>query len=157
MLRPLNYSGRCRADADGIEFVKSFLQRWAVTTLAVAVAANVVPGITYDHWVGLLLASLLLGILNAFLRPLLLLLSLPLLLVTLGLFTLVINALLLMLVGRILAPFHVTDFWAAFWGGVVISLVSMAVNALIGTPKDRTDLRTRSSSPGKGGGPVIDV
>ena len=137
---------------------KSFLQRWAVTTLAVAVAANIVPGIEYDNWVGLLLASLLLGILNAFLRPLLLLLSLPLLLVTLGLFTFVINALLLWLVGRILAPFQVAGFWAAFWGALVISFVSMALNALIG-PSDAPPRQTNSRPPptGTGSGPVIDV
>jgi len=139
--------------------LKTFLQRWIITTLAVAVAANVVQGISYD-WIGLLLASLLLGILNAFLRPLLLFLSLPLLLVTLGLFTLVINALLLFLVGHILTSFRVESFGAAFWGALVISLVSMAVNALIGT-KER-DRQTRQQSkppkpPPGGGGPVIDV
>lgn len=145
--------------------MKAFLQSWLVTTLAVAVAANVVRGISYDDWRGLLLASLLLGILNAFLRPILLLLSLPLLLVTLGLFTLVINALLLLLVGNILEGFDVKDFWAAFWGGLVISLVSMAVNALIGTNREerreskqrRRRVRSARSRKDEGSGPVIDV
>src|SRR3989442_3608625 len=141
--------------------LKTFLQRWIITTLAVAVAANVVQGISYD-WIGLLLASLLLGILNAFLRPALLLLSLPLLLVTLGLFTLVINALLLFFVGRILTSFRVESFWAAFWGALVISLVSMAMNALVGTNhKDRPAQSRERSRPPKpppgGSGPVIDV
>ena len=77
------------------ENLKPFLQRWAITTVAVLVAANVVTGIRYDTTGGLLAASLLLGILNAFLRPVMLLLSLPLLILTLGMFTLVINAILL--------------------------------------------------------------
>src|SRR5215470_1819817 len=93
--------------------LKEFLERWGITTLAVLVAANIVPGIRYDHWQGLLVATLVLGLLNAFLRPLLLFLSLPLLFVTLGLFTLVINALLLYLVGQ-MKYFHVDSFGAAF-------------------------------------------
>lgn len=141
--------------------LKAFLERWIVTTLAVAVAANVVRGISYDDWRGLVFASLLLGILNAFLRPILLVLSLPLLLVTLGLFTLVINALLLLLVGSVMSSFHVKNFPAAFWGGLVISLVSMAVNALIGTKERNQQRERRERAPrrpdDKGGGPVIDV
>jgi putative membrane protein len=92
--------------------LKTFLQRWVVTTLAVLVASNLGLGIEYDTVSGLLVASLLLGIFNAFLRPILMLLSLPLLLVTLGLFTLVINALLLLWVGSLVPAFHVRDFWA---------------------------------------------
>lgn len=142
--------------------LKTFLERWAINTLAVAVAANVVRGISYRDWSGLLLASLLLGILNAFLRPVLLVLSWPLLLVTLGLFTLVINALLLLLVGHILAGFHVESFWAAFWGALVISLVSMCVNALVGNNdrNRRTGAASEKRPPRKppgGSGPVIDV
>ena len=84
-----------------------FLQRWVVTTLAVLVAVNVVKGLGYDNAAALLVASLLLGFLNAFVRPLLLVLSLPLLLYTLGLFMLVINALLLWMVGSLVKGFHV--------------------------------------------------
>ncbi|MSU62021.1 MAG: phage holin family protein [Pedosphaera sp.] len=141
--------------------VKKFFQRWTITTLAVAVAANVVNGIRYDDWMGLLTASLLLGILNAFLRPLLLILSLPLLVFSLGLFTFVINAFLLFLVGNILQSFRVATFGAAFWGGVVISLVSLAVNIMLGI--DRVKVRRTSGRkggsppPSAGGGPVIDV
>jgi putative membrane protein len=141
--------------------LKTFLQRWLVNTLAVLVAANVIGGIEYETVASLLVASLLLGILNALLRPLLLLLSLPLVLFTLGLFTLVINALLLMLVGQLVIAFHVADFWAAFWGGLVISVVSLVLNTLTGTGEHRIELRGRPPDPprrnGGGGGPVIDV
>lgn len=141
---------------------KSFLQRWLVNTVAVLVAANVIRGIEYETVAALLVASLLLGILNALLRPLLLLLSLPLVLVTLGLFTLVINALLLMLVGQLVIAFHVEGFWAAFWGGLVISIVSMILNTLTGTGEHRIELRGKPPDPprrggGGGSGPVIDV
>ena len=81
--------------------LKAFVQRWLISTLAVLVATHVVNGISYDCATTLFVASLLLGILTAFLRPLMLLLSLPLLIFTLGLFTLVINAALLYWVGKL--------------------------------------------------------
>jgi putative membrane protein len=144
--------------------LKLFLQRWLINTIAVLVAANVIPGIAHDTMAALLVASLLLGVLNALLRPLLLLLSLPLVVFTLGLFTLVINALLLMLVGQLVKSFHVETFWAAFWGGLIVSLVSLVLNTFTGTGERRIILNTRSPRPrdgqdprGSSGGPFIDV
>ncbi|RME92412.1 MAG: phage holin family protein [Verrucomicrobia bacterium] len=144
-----------------------FLKRWAVTTLGVLVAANVVPGIEYHSLGALLAASLLLGLLNAFVRPFLLLLSLPLLVFTLGLFVLFINACLLYLVGGLVGSgFEVRTFGAAFWGGLLISLVSLAVNLLTGGSRVRFRWRREhrrrfppeDEPPGLGGsGPLIDV
>lgn len=141
---------------------KSFFQRWLITTLAVLVASNVVTGIHYDSITGLFVASLVLGILNAFLRPVMLLLSLPLLIFSLGLFTLVINAVLVYFVGQLVTPFHVDSFRAAFWGGLIISLVSLVVNSIVGTGHSRIEIRRQKSPPPRndkdgGGGPVIDV
>ena len=143
--------------------MRSFLQRWLVTAAGVLVASQIVPGIEAQTILGLVIASLLLGIFNAFLRPIMLFLSLPLLLVTLGLFTFVINALLLMLVGNLVKSFHVAGFWPAFWGGVVISIVSFVANGLIGKPEKRPAASDppepprsdRRPPPGKG--PIIDV
>jgi len=144
--------------------LKEFFQRWVITTVAVLVATFVVPGIGYDknNWLALMVATLLLGLLNAFLRPILLLLSLPFLIVTLGLFTLVINAVLLYFVGWLMAPsFRVESFKAAFWGGLVISVVALLLNSLTGTGNARLTIRRgrvrRSSDRDKGDGPVIDV
>jgi len=143
--------------------IKRFLQGWIINTLAVLVAACVVPGISYDgDWKVLLLASLLLGVLNAVVRPLVMLLTLPLLLVTLGLFMFVINAAFLMLVGQIVHGFDVRNFWSAFLGAIVISLVGLVLNTLTGTGKSRIHVqRTRPGQRGgrgdDGGGPVIDV
>ena len=148
---------------------KAFLQRWAITTLAVLVAANVLQGISYDSPSGLLAATLLLGLLNAFVKPVMMLLSLPLLLFTLGLFTLVINAGLLYFVGQ-LKFFHVDSFWTAMKGAFLISLITLVLNAATGLSGGR--VRVRSSvrrrrgprGPGRsvgppppGQGPVIDV
>jgi putative membrane protein len=114
-----------------------FLGNWAINTLAVAVAVELLqPHIAYERWSDLLFASLLLGLLNAFVRPILLLLALPLLIFTLGLFTLVINALLLYFVGVLLAPhFQVNSFGFAFLGALIISIVSIALNAMTGNAR----------------------
>ncbi len=140
-----------------------FLQRWVVTTLAVLVAAWLVPGIHCDTTATVFLASLLLGFLNAFVRPLLLLFSFPLLVVTLGLFVPVLNALLLMFVGQLVKGFHVSGFWPALWGSLVISGVSIFINLLLGRGF-RMEVRRAGGSPrnnkrgpGDGDGPVIDV
>ncbi len=139
---------------------KAFLKRWFVTTLGVLAAAGIVDGVRADGAVSLLAASLLLGILNAVLRPLLLIAALPLLILTLGLFTFVINALLLYFVGNLVKGFSVDGFWPALKGAVLISLVSVVANVLLG--KKQIELRTvpRSKPPNpdhSGGGPVIDV
>jgi len=125
----------------------------------VLVAVYVIKGIHYDKPLDLLIASLLLGILDAVLRPVLMFLALPLLIFTLGLFTLVINALLLYFVGYVLRPhFYVDDFWSAFWGALIISIVGIILNSLTGTGRSRVKIERRRRPPGSdGGGPVIDV
>jgi putative membrane protein len=135
----------------------AFIKRWIITTVAVLVAANIVHGIHYDTTVGLIIATLILGFLNAVVRPVLLVLSLPLLLVTLGLFLLVINALLLYWVGQ-MKTFHVDSFWAAFLGSIIISVVTLILNTLTKSGNSRLEFR-RGKPPRRGddGGPVIDV
>ena len=114
----------------GISLAEFFI-RWFVTAVSVFVAACIVPGIDYTSFTGLAFASLLLGMINALVRPLLLILCLPLILVTMGLFILVLNALLLWFVAGILpgSSFIVSGFWAAFWGGLVISIISWILSA----------------------------
>ena len=140
--------------------MKRFIQSWFINTLAVLIAVYLVNGIHYHKPLDLLVASLLLGILNAVLRPFLMFLTLPLLILTLGLFMLVINALLLYFVGYILRPhFYVDSFGNAFLGALIISIVVMILNALTGTGKSSVQIhrRSRRDSDSNGGGPVIDV
>ncbi|HTB83112.1 MAG TPA: phage holin family protein [Candidatus Sulfotelmatobacter sp.] len=138
-----------------------FLQSWVINTIAVALAALILHGhIHCDTNLNLLWASLLLGILNAFVRPILMLIALPLLIFTLGLFTLVINALLLCLVSWLLQPHFIVDsFGFAFLGALIISIVSIALNVLTGNA--RVSIKRRPpgppNNPGGGNGPVIDV
>jgi putative membrane protein len=140
----------------------NFLQRWVVTTLAVLVAAWMIPGLSYDNASAVILASLFLGFLNAFVRPLLLLFSIPLLVFSLGLFVPILNALLLMLVDNLVKGFHVAGFWAAFWGGLVISVVSIVINLMLGQGpqvqirRGPRPPRNKDGGPG-GNGPIIDV
>jgi len=137
-----------------------FLGTWVINTLAVAVAVELLHGhITYQSWSDLLIASLLLGLLNAFVRPILMLLALPLLIFTLGLFTLVINALLLYFVGTLLKPhFQVDSFGFAFLGALIISIVSIALNVLTGGARVTVQHRPPPPPPPPDGkGPTIDV
>ncbi|MEO5753391.1 MAG: phage holin family protein [Chthoniobacterales bacterium] len=109
--------------------MKHFIFRWAVTTAAVMVAAAVISGIRYDSAFSLIGAALLLGILNAFLRPILLLLMAPLIILTLGIFIFVVNGLMLLLVNQFVHGFHVDGFGSAFWGAILISIVSWVLSA----------------------------
>jgi putative membrane protein len=140
-----------------------FLQSWVINTAAVLVAAAILHNhITYENKLqNLLIASLLLGILNAFVRPILMLIALPLLIFTLGLFTLVINALLLYFVGQLLEPsFHVDSFRYAFLGALIISVISIALNILTGNARASIKIQRRPPPPKKSDDddkPVIDV
>jgi putative membrane protein len=137
-----------------------FLQSWIINTFAVLIAAIILRGhIRYADPTDLFIAALLLGILNAFVRPILMLLTLPLLIFTLGLFTLVINAVLLRFVGWLLTPhFQVDSFGFAFLGALIISIVSIALNVLTGGARVTVQRRSPPQNPRDGGdGPVIDV
>ena len=143
--------------------MRRFLQSWIINTLAVLAAVYMVPGIRFKDdslWTPFV-TSLVLGILNAFIRPILMLLALPLLIFTLGLFTLVINALLLYFVSFLLGRyFEVDSFGSAFLGALVISVVSLLLNLITGTNRARVRVERRhrsADSDRSGGGPVIDV
>jgi putative membrane protein len=146
----------------GTKKILRFLGNWAINTFAVLVAAIILQGhIAYKSPADLIVASLLLGILNAFVRPILMLLALPLLIFTLGLFTLVINALLLALVSFLLKPaFQVDGFSYAFLGALIISIISIALNVMTGGA--RVTVQRRRPPPPRNSNddddkPVIDV
>lgn len=103
--------------------------RWILSTLAILIAAYLIPGVEVTL-VGAVVLAVVLGIINLFLRPILILLTLPLTIITLGLFSLVINALLVLLAGLIVPGFTVSGFWAAFFFAIVVSLVNALFDAL---------------------------
>jgi putative membrane protein len=119
-----------------------FLVRLLVNAAALWVATQVVPGVTFDGGpLPMLGVALVFGVLNASLRPLTKILTFPLIIVTLGIFALVINGLMLWLTSGLSSTlglgFHVSGFWAAFWGALVVSLVSLVLSMLIRDPARR--------------------
>jgi len=122
--------------------MRHFLFRWLITTIGVVVATAIVPGIRYDSPGSLILAALLLGILNAFVRPILLILSAPLILLTLGFFILIINGLMLRWVPTLVSGFHVENFSSAFWGAIVIGIISWLLSAFFRGSDGRVHLLT---------------
>ena len=109
-----------------------FLVRLAIGMLGLWVAQAIVPGVTISGFGTLVLAAFLLGVVNALVRPLLVILTFPITLLTLGLFLLVVNAAMLALVAAMLDAFTISGFWPAFFGSCVVSLVSWAASSWIG-------------------------
>lgn len=104
---------------------------WILNAVALLVVAYILPGITVASFGSALIAALVLGLLNTVIKPLLILLTLPLTIVTLGLFLLVLNALVFWFAGSILKGFQVDGFWWAVIGAIVYSLVSTALAGLL--------------------------
>jgi putative membrane protein len=107
------------------------LLRWIINAGALMLLPYVITSIRVDNFVAALVAALFIGLVNAVIRPIAILITLPINILTLGLFTLVINALLFWLVGSFVKGFYVESFWAAFFGALLYSLITYAVGALI--------------------------
>jgi len=127
--------------------MRPFLIRWLVTTASVWVAAPL-AGLRYDHASCLVGAALILGIINAFVRPVILLLSLPFIILTLGIGILIVNALLLMFVSKLVPCFHVGSFGHAFFGAILISIVSWILSAFLRTDNGRMSVRVITREDG---------
>jgi len=112
--------------------MRGLLLRWLILTAAILAAAYLLNGIIVRDFFSAILAAAILGILNAFVRPILILLTLPLNILSLGLFTFVINALLLKMATGVIPGFEVHGFWTALIGSLIITVVSWLLNAVIG-------------------------
>jgi putative membrane protein len=119
-----------------------FLIRAAIVAVGLWVATAWVPGVSIDRPSTLILAGVLLGVVNSIVRPIAIVLTLPMTIATLGLFLLVINAGMVALVAWMLPGMHVAGFWSAFWTSVVVSLVSMVGSWFVG-PKGRLAIAVR--------------
>ncbi len=115
--------------------VLRFLIFWGVNTLSLWVADDLFDGIAFQSVQSLFIAGLVLGIVNTFVKPLLLILTLPLSIVTLGIFVLVINTLMLLLVAWLVPGFVVSGFWAGFFVALFVSVFSFILNTLLGYNK----------------------
>ena len=108
-----------------------FLIRVIINAIALIIVAYFLPGVSVTSPVGALVAAFVLGIVNAILRPILIILTLPIQIVTLGLFTFVINALLFWWVGHLNLGLVVDGFWPAFWGAIVLAIVSFLLSSIL--------------------------
>ena len=136
--------------------MRHFVFRWLATTVGVMVAASIISGIRYDTVGSLIAAALLLGILNAFVRPVLLILGAPLILLTLGIFILIINGLMLYWVPGIVSGFHVDGYGSAFWGAIVIGIISWLLSAFFRGSDGRVHVLTHHTQIKRVQGRVIE-
>ena len=133
------------------------LVRWAINALGVFVAAAIIPGISYDDNNALVIVVVLLGLFNAFLRPLLILFTLPFVILTLGFGILFINALLLMFAAHLVDGFVVDGFFSAFLGALVIGLINLLLGSVAGDSVRFVRHKRRHRGPRGGGGDIIDI
>ncbi len=111
--------------------MKGIIIRWLILTAAIMLTAYLLEGIHVEGFFSALIAAAFLGILNAVFRPVLIILTLPINILTLGLFTFVINGLLLMMASCAISGFAVSGFWWAFFGSIIISIVSWLLSSFI--------------------------
>jgi putative membrane protein len=110
-----------------------FLVRWLVCSLGLWIAAGLLGShLTYNNkFYVIIIAGLVLAVINAIIRPVVVILSLPAILFSLGLFMIVINGFMVFLVGKLYTPLHITNFWAAILAGMIIGLVNYLVTAIL--------------------------
>mgnify|MGYP001175608531 FL=1 len=112
--------------------MKGIFLRWLILTFSIIVTSYLIDGIQVSGFLSAFFAAAILGILNAFFRPILLILTLPVNILSLGLFTFVINAIVLKMVSGVISGFEVYGFWSAVFGSLLISLVSWLLTSFIG-------------------------
>ena len=112
--------------------MKRFLIQWLVVALALWVTAYILPGVNVDSYQALAIAAIVLGLVNALIRPILTILTLPITIVTLGLFYLVVNGLTFLLASKLVSGFHVAGFWWAVLGALLVSIISSFVGGFAG-------------------------
>ena len=111
--------------------MKGLFIRWLILTAAIMFASYVIEGIVVKGFFSALLAAAVLGILNAFFRPILIVLTLPINILSLGLFTFIINAMLLKMASGVISGFEVYGFWSAVFGSLLISIVSWILSSFV--------------------------
>ena len=122
--------------------------RWLVNTFVLIIVVSTVPGIYVDRWETVAVAALTLGLLNAFLRPVVIFLTFPLQIFSLGFFTLVTNGLMFYLVSKLVEGFYVVSFWHAFFGALLFSVISFLLNLFI-NPDGRISVKVYQQHPTK--------
>lgn len=121
---------------------RKLLQQWVLLMIGVLLASHLIGGIHYESFGALIAVVLILSFLNLVLRPALIFLALPFVVVTMGFGILVINAFLFLFVGKVVPGFHVDGFWSAFWGALMVSFVSLMANMVLGLNQVKVEVKT---------------
>lgn len=106
------------------------LLKWLALALTIMFVGWIIPGITISNFITALVASIAIALINLFIKPILIFLTLPINIITLGLFILVINALLFMFVAYLIPGVEIDGFWSAFWGAIILSILSIGISWL---------------------------
>jgi putative membrane protein len=122
--------------------------RVMINALSIAAAIKLVDGLTFTgEWWKIIIIGAVFGIVNSLLKPIMMFFTFPLIILTLGIFTLVVNALMLIITAKLSGPFHlgfqIHGFWAAFWGALIVSIVSMVLSWITGIKRIRVEKRNK--------------
>ena len=114
--------------------MRNFLIKWIVNIVTLFIIIHIVAGVSANSWGAIVVAAFVLGLLNAFVKPVIILFTLPFTILTLGFFTLIINAFIFLLASKFVKGFEVINFWSAFWAALLFSIISSILNFML-TPK----------------------
>ena len=119
-----------------LDNMMAFLAHWGVTSLSLWIASLMFHGISFSSKKSLFISALLLGLVNAVVKPVIIILTIPLTLITFGFFLLVINALMMMLVSALVPGFRISGFWTAFFASIVVTVVSLFIGTMVFQPEN---------------------
>ena len=118
-----------------LDNMMAFLAHWGVTSLSLWIASLMFQGISFSSKKSLFISALLLGLVNAVVKPVIIILTIPLTLITFDFFLLVINALMMMLVSALVPGFRISGFWTAFFASIVVTVVSLFIGTMVFQPE----------------------
>jgi putative membrane protein len=137
----------------------AFLAKWIINIAALFIVIHITAGVGADNWQAMITAAFVLGLLNSFLRPILIAFTLPINILSFGFFTLIINGFLFYLASKFVKGFTVMNFWSAFWASIVFSIISFILNTML-TPSSGLNIRSytyRTKGPAQKYEDAIDV
>ncbi len=137
--------------------MKNFLIKWFVNIITIFIIIHIVGGVSADSWGAIVIAALVLGLLNAFVKPFIILFTLPFTILTLGLFTLIINAFMFYLASKFVKGFEVINFSSAFWAALLFSVISSILNFALAPKGIKIDSRFRGNDRSEGGNDNVTV
>lgn len=138
--------------------MKKFILKWLTNFAGIILVAQTIPGIVVIDLSSALVAALMIGLLNTFIKPIVLIITLPINILSLGLFTLFINTFVFYAASKLVSGFSIAGFWSAFWGALMLSVISFLMNLFTGSfGKFEMNVKRGASGQAPGRGKVIDA